>query len=112
MGDPLHTELVRIADGDGPGAASARTALGDGTLRERLEASIHALAEHRGPDSSTCPSDAARSVGGAAWRDLMGDARELARELAASGAVEITQRGKVLDPEAEWRGPVRIRKRA
>ncbi|MDA2890661.1 DUF3253 domain-containing protein [Mycolicibacterium sp. BiH015] len=112
MAERLHVELTRIAAGGGPGAAAARRALGEGPIRRRLEAAIWALAEHRGPDSSTCPSDAARAVGGAQWRGLMDDARALARELATAGAVEITQGGKVVDPEGQWRGPIRIRKRA
>jgi hypothetical protein len=36
-------------------------------------------------------------------------ARTVARDLARTGAVEITQRGDPVDPNAEWRGPVRIR---
>ena len=39
----------------------------------------------------------------------MDDARAAARELARRGDVEITQKGEVLDPDATWRGPVRIR---
>ena len=49
-------------------------------------------------------------VGGAGWRDLMEPAREAARRLARLGEVEITQRGVVLDPEKEFRGPIRIRR--
>ena len=109
MGQQLHVELRRIVDKAGPGADDARIALGDGPVRQRLTAAIRALAEHRGPDGSTCPSDAARAVGGADWRTLMDDTRDLARELAMSGDVTITQRGSVLDPCAEWRGPIRIR---
>lgn len=75
----------------------------------RLRSAILDLAAARGPDSSICPSDAARAVGGENWRDLMDDARELARELAKSGVVQITQRGAVLDPGGTWRGPIRIR---
>ena len=112
MAGQLHTELTRIAEGDGPGAAAARRALCSGPMRRRLKAAICALAEHRGRYSSTCPSDAARAVGGADWRGLMEDARDLARELAAAGTVEITQGGKVVDPDSQWRGPIRIRKRA
>ena len=41
----------------------------------------------------------------------MADTRELARDLARGGEVEISQRGEVLDPDAPWRGPVRIRAR-
>jgi hypothetical protein len=105
----VPAELTRIVAGAGPGAAEAAIALGDGPTRLRLKASIRALAENRGPDSSTCPSDAARAVGGKEWRALMPDAREIARELAKAGHVEITQGGNVLDPDGVWRGPIRIR---
>jgi hypothetical protein len=70
-----------------------------------------ALARERAPSKTICPSDAARAVGGENWRDLMDQARDTARELAKAGAVEITQRGEVLDPDADWRGPIRIRAR-
>ena len=76
---------------------------------ERLKAVILDLARQRGPAKSICPSDAARSVGGDDWRDLMDDARAAARDLARAGEVEITQKGEVLDPDATWRGPIRIR---
>jgi hypothetical protein len=74
-----------------------------------LRAAILTLARERGPDKTICPSDAARAVGGQQWRDLMDEAREEARELARCGQVEISQRGAVLDPDTQWRGPVRIR---
>lgn len=109
MAERLHRELTAIADGSGPHAGAARTALGDATVGVRLEAAIRALAGHRGSRSSTCPSDAARAVGGDEWRALMDDARDIARSLARAGVVQITQRGAVLDPDADWRGPVRIR---
>ncbi|OBI76990.1 DUF3253 domain-containing protein [Mycobacterium sp. E740] len=76
---------------------------------ERLRAAILALSRARGPDKTICPSDAARAVGGDGWRELMDDAREVARALARAGDVEITQKGEVLDPDAPWRGPIRIR---
>ena len=50
-------------------------------------------------------------MGGENWRELMEPAREAARVMARDGEVEITQRGVVLDPDAMWRGPVRIRRR-
>jgi hypothetical protein len=107
--DPLRAELNRVIDAGAPGAEHATIALGDGPVGQRLRAAIRALARHRGPDSSTCPSDAARAVGGADWRDLMADARDLARDLAKSGEVQITQHGEVVDPDSSWRGPIRIR---
>ncbi|KUH87927.1 MULTISPECIES: DUF3253 domain-containing protein [unclassified Mycobacterium] len=76
---------------------------------ERLRSVILRLARERGPDKTICPSDAARSVGGKDWRDLMNDARDVARDLARRGEVEITQKGEVVDPDATWRGPIRIR---
>ena len=78
-------------------------------MNRDLRAAILSLARERGPAKTICPSDAARAVGGPQWRDLMDDARAEARELARRGEVEISQRGEVLDPDAQWRGPVRIR---
>ena len=78
----------------------------------RLRETILALARDRAPTKTICPSDAARAVGGDRWRDLMEQARDIARELAKAGEVEIMQRGEVLDPDAEWRGPIRIRARS
>jgi hypothetical protein len=40
----------------------------------------------------------------------MEQTRDVARELARAGEVEITQGGEVVDPEAPWRGPIRIRR--
>jgi hypothetical protein len=76
---------------------------------QRLRAAILDLAGERGPSSSICPSDAARAVGGDDWRDLMDEARDVARTLAREGRVDITQKGAVLDPDGTWRGPIRIR---
>ncbi|TRW77024.1 DUF3253 domain-containing protein [Mycolicibacterium sp. 018/SC-01/001] len=109
MSEQLRRELETIAHGGGPHAEAARTALGSDTLERRLDAAIRALAGHRGARSSTCPSDAARAVGGPQWRTAMDAAREISRQLARRGLVQITQRGEVLDPDAPWRGPIRIR---
>ena len=105
----LQRELAQVADGDGPAASLATTALGGGSTGIRLRAAILALAGHRGPDSSICPSDAARAVGGEGWRALMDDSRSVALTLARDGDVEITQRGEVVDPGHLPRGPIRIR---
>ena len=78
---------------------------------QQLREAILALARERAPAKTICPSDAARTIGGDQWRDLMEDARDIARDLAKAGEVEIMQRGKVLDPDAQWRGPIRIRAR-
>jgi Protein of unknown function (DUF3253) len=108
VSDPQR-ELARVADADVPAASFARTALGGGSTGIRLRAAILALAGHRGPDSSICPSDAARAVGGEGWRALMDDSRSTAQALACDGDVQITQRGEVVDPRHLPRGPIRIR---
>ncbi len=108
-GSNPHRELARLADGDGAGAANARIALGKAAAATRLRAAILALARHRGPDSSICPSDASRAVGGENWRELNAKSRSIAVDLARAGEVEITQRGHAVDPDQPLRGPIRIR---
>ena len=44
-----------------------------------------------------------------AWRDLTEEARRAARRLVHRGKVEITQKGRVVDP-GDFRGPIRIRR--
>jgi len=77
--------------------------------RDRVAAALRTLARHRAPDGTTCPSDAARAVFGDGWRDLMDLTRDVARQLARAGEVEITQRGAALDPDEPWKRPVRVR---
>lgn len=74
--------------------------------RARVAATVRALLRHRG-DSTICPSDAARVVGGDDWRDLMPETRDVAWALAADGVVEVRQKGRpVSGPEAS--GPIRL----
>jgi hypothetical protein len=74
----------------------------------RLASTILDMTRARGPDSSICPSEAARAVGDADWRDLMPQTREVARDLARQGRVVVTAHGEELDPDEDWHGPVRI----
>ena len=76
-----------------------------------LERSVLELLSARAAGATICPSEAARAVGGDDWRPLMEAARAAARRLVASGQVEITQRGRVVDPSSA-RGPIRVRRRA
>lgn len=95
---PERTEGPR--GGNGVPAADSRPS--DAELR----AEILRIAEQRGSGKTLCPSDAARSIGGDAWRNLMPAARRLAFELAAEGLVEVTQRGDRVEPDV--RGAIRI----
>lgn len=74
-----------------------------------LEQKILALLEPLSRNATICPSEAARAVDPDGWRDLMEPARAAARRLAATGAIEITQAGKVVDPSTA-RGPIRVRR--
>ncbi|WP_336923033.1 DUF3253 domain-containing protein [Aquipuribacter sp. SD81] len=83
---------------------------------ERLEDALLDLLARRARDATVCPSEAARLVAGprgevdeAAWRALMEPARMAARRLVARGEVEVTQRGRVVDPSTA-KGPVRVRR--
>lgn len=81
------------------------------TAQDRaLEATILSLLDARAATSTICRSDAARSIGGENWRDLMEPARRAARRLVTAGKVDITQRGQVIDPSTA-KGPIRIRRR-
>ncbi len=108
MSNP-RSELARVADGAGPAARQAQTALGGGPVATRLRAAILALARHRGPTSSICPSDVSRAIGGDSWRELSAQSRSISFALARSGDVEITQLGNVIDPDHPSCGPIRIR---
>ena len=65
--------------------------------RVRLAAAMRALLRHRRPESTICPSDAARVVGGESWRELMDAARKVAAELARDGTLVVRQRGADVD---------------
>lgn len=74
------------------------------------DAILSMLAE-RDATASVCPSEVARRFAPGAWRSCMDEVRAAARRLAAKGDVAITQRGRELDAEAEFHGPIRIRRR-
>jgi hypothetical protein len=75
-----------------------------------IERAIVALVGQRGRDASICPSEAARTVAGdEGFREAMPRTLAAARRLAARGAIEFTQGGRVVDP-ARARGPVRLRR--
>jgi hypothetical protein len=69
---------------------------------------MRALLHHRKPESTICPSDAARVAGGRAWRDGMDAARRVAFELQDRGAVELRQAGERVSSLDEVHGPLRV----
>ena len=74
---------------------------------DRLEGAIADLLDQRDEGKTICPSEAARAVGGKAWRDLMPPAREAVARMADSGEVVVTQGGQPVDALSA-RGPIRI----
>lgn len=80
------------------------------SVDRRLETAILELLAGRDRGTSICPSEAARAVDAQGWRELMEPARRAARRLVHGGAVEILQRGRVVDP-CDFRGPIRVRAR-
>ncbi|WP_291313819.1 DUF3253 domain-containing protein [Corynebacterium sp. UBA2622] len=75
-----------------------------------IQAGIVDKLASRTPESSICPSDVARELGGADdWRELMPAVREAAPHLAESGIVIATQKNDVVDAVAA-RGPIRFRR--
>ena len=79
------------------------------TQHAELEAAIRTLLAGRAPESTICPSDAARAGGGDDWRVLMDPVREAARRLVACGEIVVTQHGHVVDL-ASAKGPIRLRR--
>lgn len=97
----------------------AKTALGErgapwweepsaAQAEERIAPTMRALTRKRA-DSSICPSDVARAVGGEEWRDRMPDVRRVAADLASRDVVVVTQKGEPVQI-TDSRGPVRIRR--
>jgi hypothetical protein len=67
-------------------------------------AAILDLLAERDPGATICPSEAARRVAGEDWRSAMGVVHEAAAQLAAAGAVRLSQRGgAVTQPVGAYR---------
>ena len=77
--------------------------------RHDAERAILDLLARRDPGRTICPSDAARALGGDdGFRPLMPLVRAAAAALVATGDIEVTQRGRVVDL-ATARGAIRLR---
>ena len=74
-----------------------------------VEQTILAILEGR--TGTMCPSEVARAIAPDDWRPLMPVVREAAASLVASGEIEVTQGGEVVDL-ATARGPIRLRRRS
>jgi hypothetical protein len=73
-----------------------------------ISTTILTVAENRGPDKSTCPSEIARMLFPDDWREHMKDVVDEAIDLHNQGKVVITQKGEPVDV-GHIKGPVRIK---
>ena len=76
-----------------------------------VEEAILELLQQRAVDGTICPSEVARTLfADGDWRAEMERVRMAARRLQRAGRIQITQRGRVIDP-SRARGPIRLRLR-
>jgi hypothetical protein len=66
------------------------------------------IANQRGPEKSTCPSEIARKLFPDDWRKHMKDVVDVAIDLHNQGKVVITQKGIPVDVD-HIKGPIRIK---
>lgn len=76
---------------------------------KRIAEAIRRLLADRGPTKSICPSEVARRVDPAAWRERMRDVRKVAFALADGGEIEITQGDRRISSADHVRGHIRLR---
>lgn len=85
-----------------------------GEVDHTLERTILSLLQSRKAGATICPSEASRAVFGQEAGLLpasMQRTRYAAYRLAAAQAIEVTQKGRVVDPSTA-KGPIRLRARA
>ena len=73
-----------------------------------IEDAVFALLTARDPGKTICPSEAAKAVDPEGWRRLMPQVRATAVGLARAGRLEITRKGRAVDPDA-FKGVYRLR---
>lgn len=89
--------------------------------QDAIKEHLNCLLSSRDYPKTICPSEVARAlssdeleaVGAKQWRDIMPMIREIAWEMRDQGAIDILQRGQVLDHNvgiADVKGPIRLRR--
>jgi 8-oxo-dGTP diphosphatase len=84
------------------------------TLKPEIEKELRALlVEMTRPENGRYtigPADVARRFGGDSWKRWMDGVKEVARQLALEGAIDVTRHGKPIETWP-WRGVVRFKAR-
>ena len=76
--------------------------------RTKISETILSMADERGPEKSTCPSEVARRLFPDDWRNHMNEVVDEAIELHNQAKVVITQKGLPIDVN-HIKGPIRIK---
>jgi hypothetical protein len=76
---------------------------------DACDAAIFAALEKRGADKSICPSEIARKLAPADWRQLMEPVRARAYALRDAGRLRVTQGDAEIEKGQAARGAVRLR---
>ncbi|MFI5908377.1 DUF3253 domain-containing protein [Dactylosporangium sp. NPDC051541] len=100
--DRIHDAEVALGTGGTPWPDATPAA-----RQARLAAAMRALLHHRRPQSTICPSDAARVAAGPSWRDAMDTARAVAADLSRRGIITVRQHGADVDITTAT-GPIRL----
>lgn len=79
-------------------------------IEQRIGALIVDMIGAKRCRASIGPADVARRYDAEHWKRWMDSVKEVARRLAASGAIEVTRHGKPIEGWP-WRGVVRFRAR-
>jgi len=74
----------------------------------KISETILSMADQRGPEKTTCPSEVARMLFPDDWRDHMKEVVDEAIELHNQAKVVITQKGLAIDVN-HIKGPIRIK---
>ena len=77
-------------------------------LQDDISAVILAVAQQRGAEKSTCPSEIARMLFPGDWRKHMKEVVGVAIDLQRQNKVVITQKGVPIDVDL-IKGPIRIK---
>jgi len=79
-------------------------------IERQLSQLIVAMLAGKRPGATIGPADVARRYDADAWKRWMDSVKEVARRLAAAGAIEVTRHGAPVEVWP-WRGVVRFRAR-
>lgn len=76
---------------------------------DAIRSTILALLSRRSGGSTICPSEVPRKLFPEDWRSRMDLTRKVAVKMREEGIIEICQKGEVVPPGREFRGPIRLR---